>query len=163
MKPNECIFLSGYKKYFKNDGYGWTATYGGPDTHQYKYDEKKQAVEYITAIDAVPFGRYNETEQFRKAGIDRELLKAYCGFSFYKPDVRRVVTGNWGCGAFGGNLRLKFLIQWLACSAVGKDMVYCPYGHRSIIYEPNLIKKISSLKVGEAYTLLQQACSKLTT
>lgn len=35
MKPNECIFLSGYKKYFKNKGYGWSAAYDGREKHQY--------------------------------------------------------------------------------------------------------------------------------
>lgn len=52
--------------------------------------------------------------------MNREILKAFCGFSFPKASIRKVITGNWGCGAFGGNLRLKFLIQWLACSAVGR-------------------------------------------
>lgn len=143
MKPNECIFLSGYKKYFKNKGYGWTAAYDGRNTHEYEYDEHKQAKEYITAIDAVPFGRYQDTEQYQKESIDRELLKAYCGFSFNRPNINRVVTGNWGCGAFGGNLRLKFLIQWLACSAVNKEMIYCPFGSREEIYDEELIKKIA--------------------
>lgn len=29
-----------------------------------------------------------------------------------------VATGNWGCGAFGGDLQLKSIIQWLAASQV---------------------------------------------
>ena len=29
-----------------------------------------------------------------------------------------VVTGNWGCGAFGGDLEIKTTIQWLAASQV---------------------------------------------
>lgn len=29
-----------------------------------------------------------------------------------------VVTGNWGCGAFGGDPQLKTIIQWLAVSQV---------------------------------------------
>lgn len=48
--------------------------------------------------------------------------------------------GNWGCGAFGGHLELKFLIQLLAASvcgafseddkdtALGRDLVYYTYG-----------------------------------
>ena len=39
----------------------------------------------------------------------RELNKAYCGFRTTEttPCGRgmAVATGNWGCGAFGGNLR----------------------------------------------------------
>ena len=29
-----------------------------------------------------------------------------------------IVTGNWGCGAFGGDPELKAIIQWLAASQV---------------------------------------------
>lgn len=29
-----------------------------------------------------------------------------------------IVTGNWGCGAFGGDPELKAMIQWLAASQV---------------------------------------------
>jgi len=37
-------------------------------------------------------------------------LQAYCGFS--RPNVppqnlSAIATGNWGCGAFGGDSRLK--------------------------------------------------------
>lgn len=29
-----------------------------------------------------------------------------------------IATGNWGCGAFGGDPELKAMIQWLAASQV---------------------------------------------
>ncbi|CAM6035257.1 unnamed protein product [Sphagnum compactum] len=36
-----------------------------------------------------------------------------------------IATGNWGCGAFGGNLELKSLLQWLAASQAGRPyMLY---------------------------------------
>jgi poly(ADP-ribose) glycohydrolase len=56
MKPNECIFLSGFKKYFSNSGYGFSTSFRGFETHKYAYDAKGMAREYITAIDAQPFG-----------------------------------------------------------------------------------------------------------
>ena len=39
-----------------------------------------------------------------------------------------VATGNWGCGAFGGDPHLKFLIQLLAASQCNRDMVYFTFG-----------------------------------
>lgn len=58
-----------------------------------------------------------------------------------------LVLGNWGCGAFGGHLQLKFLIQWIAASmcegytnnamnkiskhqkkSTGRDLIYYTYG-----------------------------------
>ena len=29
-----------------------------------------------------------------------------------------IATGNWGCGAFGGDVELKSLLQWIAASQV---------------------------------------------
>jgi poly(ADP-ribose) glycohydrolase len=58
------------------------------------------------------------------------------------------VTGNWGCGCFNGDLRLKFLIQWLACSLIGKKMTYCPFGSKEIIEDKKLLEKMSKRKVG---------------
>ena len=38
--------------------------------------------------------------------------------------VKPIATGNWGCGAFGGDPQLKSLIQWLAASQAGCPAVY---------------------------------------
>ena len=44
---------------------------------------------------------------------------------------RSVATGNWGCGAFGGDPQLKSLIQWMAVSAAGRPaMKYYLYGDK---------------------------------
>lgn len=32
---------------------------------------------------------------------------------------RPIATGNWGCGAFGGDPHLKSLLQWMAASYAG--------------------------------------------
>ena len=66
--------------------------------------------------------------------ILRELNKAYAGFCRGTDDVMpkrplsAVATGNWGCGAFRGEARLKFLLQLMACSEVGREMAYFTFG-----------------------------------
>ena len=40
-------------------------------------------------------------DQYTKDMIDRELMRAYAGFSNL-PEKVDVATGNWGCGVFGG-------------------------------------------------------------
>ena len=46
---------------------------------------------------------------------------------------RAVATGNWGCGAFGGDPQLKSLIQWMAISAAGRPaMLYYPYNNKQV-------------------------------
>lgn len=38
--------------------------------------------------------------------------------SLVNQDYVGIATGNWGCGAFGGDPELKTIIQWLAASQV---------------------------------------------
>ena len=59
-----------------------------------------------------------------KEDINRDIHKAYVGFNIIKLDSEQniektIATGNWGCGAFGGNHILKFLQQWLAATLAG--------------------------------------------
>lgn len=60
----------------------------------------------VVAIDALSF-RKDSTKQFCRYHIDREIRKAFTGFKSSLPDKPHVATGNWGCGAFKGNLELK--------------------------------------------------------
>ena len=49
-----------------------------------------------------------------------------------------VATGNWGCGAFGGDPQLKTLIQLMAAAEAGRDVAYFTFGDtklRDDIYE----------------------------
>ena len=62
-----------------------------------------------------------------------------------------MASGNWGCGVFGGDLRLKFLIQWLGASMAGKKMIYSPYGKRGVIEEKDLIERVGKMSVGEVF------------
>ena len=39
-------------------------------------------------------------------------------------DCIGVSTGNWGCGAFGGNPEIKSMIQWLGASQVQEKCYY---------------------------------------
>lgn len=55
-----------------------------------------------------------------------------------------VATGNWGCGAFGGDVELKSIIQWLAASQVIDT--FCSYHfHLALLstYCPNIRAKRS--------------------
>lgn len=119
MESNEAIQLIGFKKYSSNKGYSYSTAYLGPDFHSYSFDKHKRAKEYITAIDALALPK-DSAEQFHRSKIKREILKAYCGFKFDEEGLTKIVTGNWGCGAFGGDNRAKLIIQWLSCTLAGK-------------------------------------------
>jgi poly(ADP-ribose) glycohydrolase len=40
-----------------------------------------------------------------------------------KRKYEGIATGNWGCGAFGGDLAIKSMLQWLAASEAGWSTV----------------------------------------
>lgn len=46
-----------------------------------------------------------------------------------------VATGNWGCGAYNGNKRLKALLQLIACVATDRPMVYYTFGGEKLCDE----------------------------
>lgn len=72
--------------------------------------------------------------------IDRELKKAIIAFklSRFMP-YQIIATGNWGCGAFGGDPELKLIIQWLAASILQKNIIYCQYEQIEL---PNKINEL---------------------
>lgn len=77
-----------------------------------------QRYKTIIAIDAC------ESHQFTH--VWRDLYKAYIGFSAGGRDIS---TGNWGCGAFGGDVHLKFLQQVMAAQwARRRTLHYSTFG-----------------------------------
>ena len=53
-------------------------------------------------------------------------MKAYAGFYAPTPSAFRnaIATGNWGCGVFKGDPRLKSLLQLIAATEAGRDVLY---------------------------------------
>ncbi|KAK7253129.1 hypothetical protein RIF29_37582 [Crotalaria pallida] len=68
-----------------------------------------------------------------------------------------IATGNWGCGAFGGDPELKTIIQWLAASqALRPFMEYYTFGLRALHNLDEVVDWILSQKwtVGELWNML---------
>lgn len=57
----------------------------------------------------------------------------YCSHLDYQQEIG-VVTGNWGCGSFGGDPQLKAMLQWLAASQVILSLEIFPaFYHRHFL------------------------------
>lgn len=153
--------MIGFQKYFSSEGYGDKVSIKGLNKHQYKYQKLKDGSEiceeYITAIDAINFNRINQS-QYAKKSILREILKCYAGL-MDGSEGRVVVSGNWGCGVFGGDLQLKMIIQWIACTLAGKDFRYVPFGKRKIIYDEDLLDLMKGRSVKDVYLNMIQAAN----
>lgn len=97
----------------------------------------------ITAMDAIHFPSSRYVSQFRVETMRRELDKAYISFQ-HREDAGHtsdgagvsagaraewVATGNWGCGAFGGDFILKAVIQIVAAAEAGRSLKYLTFGN----------------------------------
>lgn len=106
----------GYSDTFKFAG-SYTEEKGGPFTTT------------ILAVDATNFNNvvYQERAQYTSYYVERELHKMLIGIKatdFSSDAEMGICTGRWGCGVFGGDVYLKFLIQWIACSIANKNMTF---------------------------------------
>jgi len=103
--PNQ---IGGAPIYSRYRGYGWGLQYDGDHPAAEASASAPAATSTIAAIDATDY-RSSGTppaEQFARRMGEREVLKAYAGFSCCADDGRltAVATGNWGSGAFHGAL-----------------------------------------------------------
>lgn len=65
--------------------------------------------------------------------------------------MRRISTGNWGCGAFGGNPQLKFIIQWISSSLVEKEVLYYTFKNKNMANYHKVVDKLEGKKVSEVF------------
>lgn len=60
--------------------------------------------------------------------------QAYVGF--VRPNAQTnlpaIATGNWGCGAYRGNPKLKVLIQLMAAGVASRSVVYFTFGNTEL-------------------------------
>ena len=130
LQDNESLVITGAERFSSYSGYGPTFEWAGSYVDDTTRDAWGRRESYLVAMDALVVK--HSAAQFKPGLLRRELDKAYCSFSssVNTPCGRlgAVATGNWGCGAFGGDKRLKALLQWLAAAAVGRDVVYFTFG-----------------------------------
>ncbi|ELV11880.1 Nuclear receptor coactivator 4, partial [Tupaia chinensis] len=145
----------GTEQYSEYTGYAETYRWARSHEDGAERDDWQRRCTEIVAIDALHFRRY--LDQFVPEKMRRELnkavtyalsvlslmyfdicvvLQAYCGFlrpGIPPENLSAVATGNWGCGAFGGDARLKALIQILAAAAAERDVVYFTFGDSELM------------------------------
>ncbi|RXG73462.1 Poly(ADP-ribose) glycohydrolase [Armadillidium vulgare] len=142
------------EQYSKCKGYASNFEWVGPHDDKTPRDNYGRRLCQVVALDALRFTK-NPSAQYKPNLILRELQKAslntffstefkiiivlatsaYVGFSPLNGTVGNnvaVATGNWGCGAFRGDPRLKGLIQIAAASIVGRSLAYFTFGDKEL-------------------------------
>ncbi|KAL5702657.1 poly(ADP-ribose) glycohydrolase [Ranunculus cassubicifolius] len=120
MSDNEAIEIVGAERFSNYTGYASTFRFSGDFLDEKPTDCLKRRKTRIVAIDAL------SSPKMRQYGVEyllREINKAFCGFLHKTEDKIGVVTGNWGCGAFGGDPEIKAVIQWLAASQASRPFI----------------------------------------
>ncbi|KAF9108854.1 hypothetical protein BGX27_008190 [Mortierella sp. AM989] len=163
LEPNEALLIKGAELYSNHIGYSKSFEWLSDHRDSTPRDKLGRRMTEICAIDARPFkSKISRLEQFERHYILREINKALAGYrvspinasewGLARQDgnngeslldtnrVRPIATGNWGCGAFGGHLQLKFVLQWIAASMcagfslqesgdrIGDEVLYYTFG-----------------------------------
>ncbi|KAJ6624185.1 hypothetical protein B0H10DRAFT_1708908, partial [Mycena sp. CBHHK59/15] len=119
LKDNEVVVLRGCEALIEMTGYGRRAELSAiPPAGTYNWSGRTML--FMDALELDSFDTSASTPDLLPGNVDRELTKAYTAFSSYEGAAyETVVTGHWGCGAFGGNREIKSIIQWCAASMAG--------------------------------------------
>ena len=129
MLDTEAVIITGCEQFSQYSGYASTFEYQDNFVDDTSIDEWGRRSTQVVAIDAIRFNHNKTDDQFKRHFFERELNKAYVGFECGQFDPNSAIaTGNWGCGAFNGDLYLKAIIQIMAASQAKRDLLYFTFG-----------------------------------
>lgn len=157
MADNEAVVISGSHIYAKYTGYA--RSFAFQDAYRIDGVVSRSEPHVVIAFDALDYSK-NVIAQWSSTNIDREIQKAFIAFTPKPGEMLPIATGHWGAGVFGGYRSLKFVIQWLAASAAGRNLTYCMLGDVELQSEVNqFMLQISRAPkvytVGDVYTALK--------
>ncbi|XP_067879097.1 poly(ADP-ribose) glycohydrolase-like isoform X2 [Heterodontus francisci] len=160
LEDNECLLVTGAQRYSDYGGYSDSYRWLRYHNDETPRDPWLRRHTQIVAIDAINF--QNPADQYKPHYLERELNKAYCGFSCHVIPAWRhsaVATGNWGCGAYKGDAKLKALIQIMAAAQAQRDVLYFTFGDSTLtrsLSEMHQLLQRMDVRVGQLYNLLEK-------
>jgi len=185
----ECVLIEGAQRFSQHKGYGdtfeWESDYisnpftvaSESENVNIKQQDTNNNNYYYNNLNNNSINSGNEVNQIlvfdaSMGGGDllpevfhRDLFKVYCGVLPWGKSVEFLpfATGNWGCGAFGGTKEVKFLIQLLAISEAGRDLIYHTFKDSEfteILKKVNKILQQQKLTVGDLYQFIMDYSAK---
>ncbi|KAK4354846.1 hypothetical protein RND71_027040 [Anisodus tanguticus] len=125
--------------------------------HQYqqlfKDDQNVKATGGRSIVNLLSHGHTSTSSQATEETSGNQLMRNHKGHSCQSLDNQHeigVVTGNWGCGAFGGDPQLKAMLQWIAASqALRPFILYYTFG----VEELQMLGQVSQWIVSHQWTV----------
>ncbi|KAL3877139.1 hypothetical protein ACJMK2_034889 [Sinanodonta woodiana] len=160
LSSDEALVMRGCERFSDYDGYSSTFKWKRSYTDKTSRDKWGRIYCEVVAIDALVFRNYKN--QFQHHLVLRELNKAYCGFyrRLSPENLPAVCTGNWGCGAFGGDRRLKALIQLMAAAQAKRDVCYFTFDDEKLRDDLHQIHSYltvtNTLTIGDLLKIIEQ-------
>ncbi|XP_017872565.1 PREDICTED: poly(ADP-ribose) glycohydrolase [Drosophila arizonae] len=158
LLSTEALLMVGSERFSNYTGYASSFVWAGNHEDRTPYDKSRRRHTAIVAIDALRFDQQMQSHQYREDLILRELNKASIGFRHWlSTPAPGVATGNWGCGAFGGDPHLKALIQIMVCAHHGRPLAYYTFGNRQLrddLHELWQIFRAHGTTVHQLYSVL---------
>lgn len=153
MYENEAVIIRGVRRFSNYTGYLGTFQWSGHYESLEGVPDHRDILVYDASMGAAT--------QFVKPFIYRDLDKAFISFKGFAegvdPEKRKITTGHWGCGAFGGEKTLKFLQQLCAATLTGVSMDYSTFKDVSMknqLQDVLAMLKEHNVTVGRAYQLM---------
>jgi len=161
IAPNECLIMYGCEQFNTYAGYRDKFVWAGDFIDTTEIDVCQRRYTSVVAMDALVVRQH--AKQFDGSQVRRELNKAYCSFSVHPSaphcDLPAVATGNWGCGAFGGDLRLKSLLQLMAAAQAHRQLCYFTFADKTLRDDLASIHEFiceNHIGIGELCTLIDR-------
>lgn len=160
LEKNECLIMRGCERFSNYDGYAAKFVWKENFIDHTPRDSWGRICCEVVAIDALVI--HDHKSQFQQHLVKRELNKAFAGFYSHskQKSLPAVCTGNWGCGAFGGDKRLKALIQLMAAAHAKRDVCYFTFDDEKLRDDLHKIHTFltvdNMLSVGDLMKLIEQ-------
>jgi len=163
LDATEALLVVGCERFSSYKGYGDTFKWLGNYQDMTPRDSSSRRMCSVVAIDALKLNSRKVHLQYTPNNMRRELNKAYAGFHCpdFEPGERLagVASGNWGCGAYRGDPKLKTLLQLMAASEAGRHLAYFTFGDaelRDQLYHMYKFLTDKQVTVGQLWRLLCQ-------
>jgi poly(ADP-ribose) glycohydrolase len=119
LAADEVLAVRGAIATVEIEGYGRGTRLGRvlPRANEREWEERTML--FMDALELDVHDASSGLPDLAPGNVRRELRKAYIAFASSADPYTHVLTGLWGCGAFGGDPEVKTVVQWCAAALAG--------------------------------------------